>query len=138
MNEQFKYIIQPLSIDAEILTYEKVGEIVSQFPFNFPASYLDVIRFINGQEGGIGPESWIILFPLEELKDRNKNYKYLMDDIPDYFLIGKDAADTGYAFHITQGTFHSFGLMSNFETDSIDFMGRDFYEFLENLHNYRY
>ncbi len=61
-----------------------------------------------------------------------------MEDIPDYFLIGKDAADTGYAFHKVQGTFHSFGLMSNFETDFIYFMGHDFYEFLETLYNYRF
>lgn len=138
MNEQVKHIIESLLTEAEILTEEEIATIVSQFPFSFPASYIDVIRFVNGQEGEIGPGSWICLFPIEELAELNNDYKFLMEDAPDYFLIGKDAADTGYAFHKVQGTFHSFGLMSNFETDFIDFMGQDFYEFLETLYNYRF
>ncbi len=120
------------------MTEEEIAASVSQFPFSFPASYIDVIRFINGYDGGIGIDSWIYLFPVKELAEVNNDYRLLMEDIPDYFLIGKDAADTGYAFHKAQGTFHSFGLLSNFETDSIDFMGHDFYEFLETLYNYRF
>lgn len=120
------------------MTQEQVAEFILQFHFKFPKSYVDVIRFINGQEGEIGPDSWLCLFPLEELAQVNCNYKFLMEEIPDYFLIGKDAADTGYAFHKIHGTFHSFGLMSDFETDSIDFMGYDFYDFLETLYTYRF
>ena len=138
MNESVKHIVQHLLLDGEILTVEEVTKLTSQFPFLFPESYLDVIRYINGREGEIGSDSWLCLFPLQELSEVNQDYSMLMDDIPDYFLIGKDAADTGYAFHKTRGTFHSFGLMSNFKTDFIDFMGHDFYGFLETLYNYRF
>lgn len=117
---------------------EEVTDLTAHFQFQFPESYLDIIRFIDGGEGAVGPDSWICLFTLKGLADCNNNYSFLMSQIPDYFLIGKDAADTGYAFHKTNGTFHSFGLMSNFNTDPIEYMGRDFYEFLETLYNYRF
>ena len=138
MNEHVKHIIRSLLNNAETLTQVEIGAIVSNFPFEFPKSYLEIIEFINGQEGEIGTDSWLCLFPLEELNEVNCDYQLLMNQIPEYFLIGKDAADTGYAFHKFLGTFHSFGLMSDFETDSIDFMGHDFYDFLEALHNYRF
>jgi hypothetical protein len=96
------------------------------------------MKDFNGGEGEVGENSWLLLFPINELREVNKDYNFLMDDIPDYFLIGKDAADTGYAFHKTNGTFHSFGLMSNFDTDPIEFLGDDFTAFLEYLYNYRY
>ncbi len=138
MNNKIKHIVATLLADAKILTQGEVAEFISQFPFNFPKSYIDLIRFINGGEGEIGKDSWVCLFPLAELAERNNNYKFLMEEIPNYFLIGKDAADTGYAFHKIDWTFHSFGLMSNFKTDSIDFVGHDFYDFFETLYNYRF
>lgn len=138
MNDRVKHIVQPLLLNAGILTKEEIAKVTCHFSFQFPDSYLDVIRYIDGQEGEIGLNSWLCLFPLQELREVNHDYKLLMDEIPDYFLIGKDAADTGYAFHKTQGTFHSFGLMSDFKTDFIEFMGYDFYGFLETLFNYRY
>lgn len=60
-----------------------------------------------------------------------------MGQILDYFLFGMNATDTSYAFHKVKMTFHSFGLMSNFKTDYIDFCGNSFSEFLENLYNFR-
>lgn len=137
MTENIKNIIKPLLRSAVKLPPTKVIEIVSVSPFEYPKSYLEIIELINGQEGEIGTDSWLCLFPLEELNEVNSNYQLLMDQIPEYFLFGKDAADTGYAFHKFQGTFHSFGLMSDFKTDSIDFMGNNFYEFLEALYNFR-
>ena len=138
MNENLRHITASLLVDAKGLTEDEVTKLTSHFSFQFPESYIDVIKFINGQEGEIGPDSWLCLFPLGELAKTNYDYRLLMKNIPDYFLIGKDAADTGYAFNKVKGTFHSFGLMSNFRTDSIDFMGYDFYEFLETLYTYRF
>lgn len=111
--------------------------ILKAFDFKIPQTYRDVMKEVNGYEGEVGDDSWLLLFPINELHEVNDNYSLLMRDIPDYFLIGKDAADTGYAFYKTYGTFHSFGLMSNFETDPIEFLGDDFVEFLKYLHNYR-
>jgi hypothetical protein len=79
--------------------------------FVFPKDYVEVIKEFNGGEGEVGERGWLNLFPVDDLNATNKDYDLLMNDIPDYFLFGKDAADTGYAFHKTKHTYHSFGLL---------------------------
>lgn len=103
--------------------------------FDIPEDYIEIMGEHDGGEGEIGTSSWLQLFPLEELLSVNEDYNLLMEQIPDLFLFGKDAADTGYAFHKFDKTFHSFGLMSNFETDHIDFCGNNFLQFLEHLYS---
>ena len=109
LNEYFNSNDLEKSIEkaSEIL----IKEIQDQLDFLLPKDYVDVMKDFNGGEGGIGENSWLYLFPLEELLEQNHSYKLLMKEIPDYFLFGKDAADTGYAFHKQFHTIHSFGLM---------------------------
>ena len=137
MQERIGHILSGLEKE-EPLQDTEFNAVTESFDFKFPNIYVDVMKDFNGGEGEVGENSWLLLFPINELREVNKDYNFLMDDIPDYFLIGKDAADTGYAFHKTNGTFHSFGLMSNFDTDPIEFLGDDFAAFLEYLYNYRY
>ncbi len=92
------------------------------------------MKVSNGVEGEVGTNSWLCLFPIEDLILTNKDYGLLMAEIPYYFLIGKDAADTGYAFHKVNHTFHSFGLLSNFKTDPIELLGNTFAEFIKYLY----
>ena len=138
MVEKAKQILRNLEKNAIVLPDIEFDAIVKGFDFNFPESYLSIMRIFNGGEGEVGSESWLLLFPIDELQGVNEDYDFLMSEIPDYFLFGKDAADTGYAFHKKNGTFHSFGLMSNFETDPIDFHGNNFLEFLEYLDSFKF
>lgn len=125
--------------DFERIKEEEIKAIIqniySGINFEFPKDYLEIIKYYDGSEGEVGNSSYLILFPLKKLLETNNNYKFLLQEIPDYFLFGKDAADTGYAFHKTRHTYHSFGLMSDFKTDFIDFYGNNFLEFLEFLYN---
>ncbi|OJZ00026.1 SMI1/KNR4 family protein [Sphingobacterium sp. 40-24] len=113
---------------------ELINQVQRDLGFNLPDDYISILKEFNGSEGEVGDNSWLRLFPLEELQEINESYILLMEQIPDYFLFGMDAADTGYAFHKVKMTFHSFGLISNFKTDYIDFCGNSFSEFLENLY----
>jgi hypothetical protein len=122
----------------EPISEETFNNIVERFDFKLPETYVEVMKEFNGGEGEVGQDSWLLLFSIGELNQVNEDYSLLMSDIPEYFLFGKDAADTGYAFHKTYGTFHSFGLMSNFDTDPIELLGHDFIEFLEYLYNYKF
>jgi hypothetical protein len=115
--------------DASIDALQKLAE------FKLPQDYIDLMKGFNGGEGEVGENGWICLFPIEDLLATNKDYALLMEQIPNYFLFGKDAADTGYAFYKPNQTIHSFGLMSNFKTDPIEFCGNSITEFAEYLHN---
>jgi len=114
---------------------DSIRRLQEQIGFELPPDYIDLMKEFNGGEGEVGENSWLCFFPIEDLIITNKDYQLLMQQIPDYFLFGKDAADTGYAFHKIKQTVHSFGLMSNFKTDPIEFCGNSFSEFIEYLHN---
>lgn len=135
MNIKHKYYLSDL-VKAQVgASNEIIHNVQNELDFELPNDYLSIMKDFNGGEGEIGDNSWLNLYPIEELVNVNNDYQFLMEQIPDYFLFGKDAADTGFAFRKFNKTIHSFGLMSNFKTDPIEFCGNDFAEFLEYLYN---
>jgi hypothetical protein len=135
MNEKLKSYLSNLAMNDTGASIKLVQNLQQQVGFELPQDYIDLMRELNGGEGEIGENGWLCLFPINEIISVNNDYSLLMDQIPDYFLFGKDAADTGFAFNKRNGTIHSFGLMSNFKTDPIEFCGNNFLEFLEYLYN---
>ena len=133
MDKQISIYLEQLFVD-EKLSDIQIRELQQLFQFSFPQDYLEVLEEYNGGEGGVGEEGWLCLFPAKDLYDANNTwYKLLMQDIPEYFLFGKDSADTGYAFHKHNHSYHAFGLMSNFETDGITFCGSNFLAFIVTI-----
>lgn len=130
-----KYFLHDFNKNDIGISKEIIDQVQNQLNFELPRDYLDVLKEFNGGEGQIGENSWLLLYALEDLPGINHDYSLLMEQIPDYFLFGKDSADSGFAFHKEKWTYHTFGLMSNFKTDPIDFCGNDFSEFLEFLYN---
>ena len=135
MNDKLKYYLSEIVKEDTGASELAIRKLLKQFGFELPATYTEVMKEFNGGEGGVGANGWLWLFSIEKLPDLNKDYHSLMEPISDYFLFGKDAADTGYAFHKQNQTFHSFGLLSNFKADTIAFCGHDFEEFLEYLYH---
>ena len=135
MNDKLKYYLSEIVKEDTGASELAISGLQKQFGFELPATYIEVMKEFNGGEGGVGENGWLWLFSIEELPDLNKDYHSLMEQIPDYFLFGKDAADTGYAFHKKKQSVHSFGLMSDFRVDYMHFCGRNFEEFLERLHS---
>ncbi len=131
MDPQISIYLDNVLTNGETLSAIQMIELQQLFEFSFPTEYIEILKEYNGSEGNVSDEGYLLLFPANDLFDANYTwYKILMEDIPDYFLFGKDAADTGYAFHKHNHSYHSFGLMSNFETDKITFCGNNFLEFL--------
>lgn len=135
MNTTIKLYLEEFTPNNTKFSKNLVAELQKQIGFELPSVYINLMNDFNGGEGAIGENSWLCLFPMEDLIEINNDYALLMQQIPDYFLFGKDAADTGYAFHKIKQTVHSFGLMSNFKTDSIDFCGNSFLDFIEYMYN---
>ena len=133
MNEIQYYIIDLIK-DPMTVSEAVVNSLKSRLNFELPYDYLELMRSSREMEGEIGENSWLTLFPLENLIEINTVY-LVMGDIPDYFLIGKDAADTGFAIHKFNKTYHSFGLLSDFDKDFIEFCGNNLTEFLAYLYN---
>ncbi len=138
MNSEIAFYLPGLTNKDMGATEVQIAELENSIDFLLPPDYVEVMKSFNGWEGEVGDSSWLQLFPIEELLEVNKDYSYLMSEIPNYFLIGKDAADTGFAFHKYDHTFHAFGLMSDFERDHIDLYGSSFLEFVRYLYLYKF
>jgi hypothetical protein len=136
MNAKLKSYLDDVQFYEDGVSTELIEQIHEQLDFILPQDYLNLMREFNGGEGPIGENSWLTLYRFEELVEVNKDYSLLMEQIPDYFLFGKDAADTGYAFHKQYHTYHGFGLMSSFETDPMDFCLDSLELFIEFLFHY--
>ena len=112
-----------------------INELQKLAGFELPQDYINVMKEFNGGEGELGSNGWLCLFPVEDLLKTNNDYNLVMAQIPDYFLFGKDAADTGYAFNKLDQSFYSFGLMSDFSVDLIEFCASSFIDFAAYLYN---
>jgi len=134
MDERIEFYLKDFYKAENGASEEDILKIQLALDFSLPYDYIGFMREANGGEGGVG-EGGLLLFTLDELIIVNNDYELLMKEIPEYFLFGKDAADTGFAFHKKNKTYHAFGLMSNFETDEIEFYGNTFLDFLECLYN---
>lgn len=65
------------------------GEIITEINgVNIPQNYIDFMTEHNGGEGDIG-ESWLILFPIEELKEINDSYN-VPEYLPDHIIVGSN------------------------------------------------
>jgi hypothetical protein len=134
MNAKLAFFLNDFYKHTPGASDELIASVQRKIGFELPADYLGVMREFDGGEGRVGKWGGLILYTLEEAIRSNEYMKLLMSEIPDYFLFGQDAADTGYAFHRQNKTVHGFGLMSDFSTDPIEFFGNSFTEFLEYLY----
>ena len=98
MNKRLEFLLDGFYKNESGLSDEIIDRVEREIGFRFPADYLEVMRAFDGGEGRVGGNGWLLLFPLQEIVPTNEAYEILMSQIPDYFLFGKDSADTGYAF----------------------------------------
>jgi hypothetical protein len=73
-----------------------IKKISSQFHFNFPLDYLEMLKQFNGGEV-FGFKSKIHLFPLEELEGMNYDERF-DEDLPGMFVIGDDGGGGIYFY----------------------------------------
>jgi hypothetical protein len=96
MVDRMMFYLEDMVMNEGGASEASIDELQKQAGFEFPPDYKELMIKFNGGEGEIGDDGWLLLFPIEELITSNSAYSLLMSQIPDYFLFGKDAADTGF------------------------------------------
>jgi SMI1 / KNR4 family (SUKH-1) len=132
MNRRLAFLLGGFYKSTPGVSENMIAAIQKDLDFEFPPDYLEVMREFDGGEGDLGENGFLILFSLEETVQANKDYSIIMTQIPDYYLIGKDAADTGFAFYKPDRSMHSLGLTAVYPGDPIIRVGNNFSEFLYN------
>jgi SMI1 / KNR4 family (SUKH-1) len=100
-----------------------------------PSDYVEFLQKMDGGEGFIGPNAYVILWRVGELLDINKAYE-VSDYAPGLFLFGSDGGGEAFAFDMR---------LSSRPIVEVPFVGMDlnlirpkgatFYEFLNLLAN---
>lgn len=91
--------IEQLTAQMDRKPGASIEDIQSAFsPFNFepPGDYVEFMTETNGSEGRVG-RSYLALFSLEELKNRNASTR---DIEPNLLFFGSDRGGEGYAFEL--------------------------------------
>lgn len=80
------------------------GEVEQVNTVVLPQQYLDFMKKHNGGEGDIG-ETWLILFPLEELQEINDDYR-IGEFLPNRIIIGSNGGGELYGIDGGGGYFN--------------------------------
>lgn len=110
----------------------KIREVEDELAITLSPDYVEFLQQANGGEGSVGAESYVVLWPVEELVERNQGYSVDAEYAPDLTFIGTDGGNEVFAIrrpdrHYVQAPL--IGMASNV----VDDMGATFEEFLRAL-----
>ncbi len=125
------YLIDFLPLQSEGASI--IMEVTKGLNFNIQPDYIEFLSEVDGGEGAIGTNSYLILWPSGDLLANNADYN-TASFANDYFLIGQDAADTAYGIKKSDGMIYEFGFLADLKTDPAEFCGITFLEFIRCLY----
>jgi hypothetical protein len=77
----------------------EIEQVEADVGFRLPADYGSFLRHVNGGEGFIGPNAYIIFWKLGELAEMNRAYQ-VPEFAPGLFIFGSDGGGEAYAFDV--------------------------------------
>ena len=132
MNNKIEsYLSQLAKIPA--LNNEEFYDYINKLDVSLPNDYIEFMRECNGGEGPIGENGYLILWLINELLENNLDYN-IESFASGFFVFGKDAANTAFAFEKKTGKIYEFGFMADLSTDPAKYCGDNFKDFLEYLY----
>ena len=69
----------------------------AELNFALPAEYVAFLQKMNGGEGFVGKGGYLMLWPIEELIEHNREY-ISTENVPGLFLFGSDGGGEAFAF----------------------------------------
>lgn len=107
---------------------ETFRPVISRLNCNFSHDYLEFILQHNGAEGKM-KESWLRLWPIEEIEELNAGYHFDDDELPDVLLIGTNGGGEGFGIRKHTGVFIQVPLI-DMDEENLSEIGNNFKEFL--------
>lgn len=134
MNENIKNLCKEMELNLPTAK-EIIEEVQNKFGIRFPKQYFDFMLFCNGGEGSIGHNSYLVIWPIEQLVDLNKAYA-VSDFTPGLIYFGSDGGDMAYAFDAREESFTIVEFpFESIKIDDAKLCGNTVDEFLKYLYN---
>jgi hypothetical protein len=111
-----------------------IARLVSRYG-HLPTDYVQFLQWSNGAEGPVGPASYVSLWPVEQLEQRNDDYG-VSTFAPGLLIFGSDGGDTAYAFDLRSANGPSIVVELPFigmSLESVKPRGRSLTDLLEHL-----
>lgn len=113
-------------------TAEAITSVADELGVPIPTGYCDFLLTASGGEGPIGAESFLILWPVAELVERNRGYRVDPEYARDLLLIGTDGGNEVLAIRVGDGHYVS-GPLIGMSPDSIEPKGATLQAFLASF-----
>ena len=110
----------------------QINAFSSQSGVNLPQDYTAFLRQSNGGEGLIGPNSYLILWSVEELVSLNEAYQ-VNEYAPGLLLFGSDGGGDAYAFNTKECNHIVRVPFVGMDVSAVEQLADDFGGFLETL-----
>ena len=81
----------------EPATIDSISACEKSLNYKLPKDYVEFLMIKNGGEGFIGNESYLILWPIEDIVNFNREYE-VANYCPGLLLIGSSGGGEAYAF----------------------------------------
>lgn len=111
-------------------TKEEVASFVKMIDFILPVGFRDFFEGANGAEIN-GDESFIILWPLTDMIQLNKEYN-VEEYAPEFFIFGSDGGDMAYAIERLTGAIFEMPFIGMSKEEAV-FRDETFTGFIENM-----
>jgi hypothetical protein len=92
--------IQGLTLRAGA-TEQALGECQDTLGIKLPSEYVQFVKKSNGTEGFVGEDSYLMMWPVEELPAMNVSYE-VQEYAPGLLLFGSDGGGEAYAFDLRE------------------------------------
>jgi hypothetical protein len=105
----------------------------AHFGVELPNEYVEFMTSTNGAVGPIGENSFLQVWPAEEVIKLNSDLDYITDEHPEWLFFAGNGGGTWYAFdtkHHPQPVVE----VDMIDPDNNEVRGASFEEFLENLY----
>jgi hypothetical protein len=104
---------------------------ISEADVRLPADYEEFLSRMNGLEGFVAPEQYLILWRVEDMGQLNEAYA-VEEFLPNVTLIGTDGGDTGFGYDSAHKQYIKTPLVG-MERAGVETMGGSFEEFVKLL-----
>lgn len=134
MNENIKKLIEKMELNHPA-TKEGLNVAELESGIKFPAQYVDFISEFNGAEGNVGENSYLAIWPIEDIAQYNADYE-VEKYTPSLVYFGSDGG--GEAFAFDKSTSEAQIVMIPFTSIHIEdaiLCGNTFNEFLQYLYD---
>ncbi len=113
-------------------TPEQIAAFAAESRLTLPQDYTALLKQFNGGEGMIGPNTYLILFAVNELASLNKAYQ-VEDYVPGLLIFGSDGGGEAYAFN-TRDAMRVVRLpFVGMDPSTVEILTDDFTSFIKSL-----